>query len=63
MENHEDDEKLIQGFDKNANLDIDSGTKSCTKKKENNHNSISNSFANCCCCNSSSFYCFQKKIK
>ena len=33
MENHEDDEKLIQGFDKNANLDIDSGNKSCNKKK------------------------------
>ena len=32
MDNREDDENLIQGFDKNANLDIDSGNKSCNKK-------------------------------
>ena len=32
MDNREDDENLIQGFDKNANLDIDSGKKSCNKK-------------------------------
>ena len=32
MDNREDDENLIQGFDKNANLDIDSGNKSYNKK-------------------------------
>ena len=32
MDIREDDENLIQGFDKNANLDIDSGNKSCNKK-------------------------------
>ena len=32
MDNREDDENLTQGFDKNANLDIDSGKKSCNKK-------------------------------